>query len=117
DLDRTALATGPSGIDGVQSVWLAYRENAGANPGIYAAGAESGFGLMDLGTAGPFADPELVPSTISASFPSIAVGPNGQAVVAFQDADAGSTAGPTNLHLAIDPDGLRPDGTNPSKPF
>lgn len=122
--DRTALATGPSGTAGVQSVWVAYRNDDDNDPnaGIYAAGAlispSTGPNApATQSTVGSFSPPELVPGSIVGNFAELAIGPNGQVLLTFAQADESKANGPTTIHTALDPDGLQPDGANPSKGF
>jgi hypothetical protein len=66
---------------------------------IRAAGAP----VTGLASVGAFISPEVVPGA-NGSFGGVAVGPNGQVLVTYQD------FGTNNILVSLDPDGLGPQG-------
>jgi hypothetical protein len=91
--DQPSIAVGPSGFgDGTSSVWIDYN-----NGSMRVKGAL----VSDLGVVGPFTAPI---NTITGSFGNIAVGPNGEVMVAVENPTAG--AGPARLLESVNPNGL-----------
>ncbi len=91
--DQPTIATGPA------SVWVTYT----GGPRIQAAGAE----VRGFGQVGRFTEPELAVGSNQGHFGDIAVGPDGQVLVVYQDA---SGEGPGKIYTDRDPDGLGPAG-------
>jgi hypothetical protein len=95
--DQPSIAVGPN------SVWVSFTASPGKQ--IQAFGAP----VTGLGQFGSFTAPENVPSPGSnGDFGDTAVGPGGQVMVTYQNAENGQ--GGTNIYTAVDPDGLGPAG-------
>ncbi len=88
---RPALATGPG------SAWLAVRGPSGS---IIVTGALVS-GLGNIGSFGAF---KTIPNTTGGDIPAIAIGPAGQALVAYQNPGFGSRR--STLLTSLDADGL-----------
>jgi hypothetical protein len=102
--DQPSIAVGPSGVDGVPgSVWISTTNSSNR---IVAAGAP----VMGLGMVGTFGTPEVAPGP-GGDFGGIAIGPNGQVMVTYQD--NGTVEGPDTIKVNLDPDGLGPAGFGP----
>ncbi len=86
-------------VTGAGSVWVTWRENGA----IQASGAQ----VTGLGTVGAFSAPVAVPGSGAGSFGDIAIGPNGQVLVTYQDNTGGQ--GASNIFVNLDPDGLGPN--------
>ena len=99
------LATGPGeqGEDG--SVWVSYRDPNQAIASIAAS-------VLGPGSVGTFTSPQEVSGSGGATQDSIAIGPDGQAVVAWQNNP--SSAGPATIFESIDSDSLGPSGWGPA---
>jgi len=104
DLDQPTVTTGP-GPNGNSSVWVVYYDYTAANEfgGIATAGAP----VTGLGTIGTFTR-QTAPESWFGISPDIAIGPNGQVMVAFQEADA--PEGPSPIVAHVDPNGLGTGG-------
>ncbi len=98
--DQPSVVTGPSGVSGQGSVWICYTDPAG---NFVAQGAA----VTGLGTVGSFSAGQIAPGP-GGDFGDIAIGPNGQVMVAYQDDNSG--IGPDVLRINVDPDGLGPAG-------
>ena len=96
NVDQPTTVTGP----GV--VWVTWNQDGS----MVATGAA----VTGLGTVGSFSNLETVPFP-QGSFGDIAVGPAGQLMEAYQDNTG--TAGPANIYVSVDPDGLGPQGFSP----
>jgi len=96
-----AAADQPKVATGANSVWVL--DN---NGDVEAAGAP----VTGLGAVGTFSSLETVPNSTNGNFGNIAIGPQGQVLVSFQN--SGSGAGPDAISTALDPDGLGPAGFN-----
>jgi hypothetical protein len=96
--DQPTITTGPG------SVWVTY--TGGAT--IQAAGAPVG----GLGNVGSFGEPEVAVGAKAGHFGDIAVGPEGQVLVVYQDQ---SGQGPGKIYTDLDPDGLGPAGFDPAR--
>src|SRR6185503_18219026 len=94
--DQPTITTGPG------SVWVTY--TGGLT--IQAAGAP----VTGLGAIGRFSPPEVAVGTNEGHFGDIAIGPDGQVLVVFQDA---SGEGPSHMYADLDPDGLGQAGFEP----
>ena len=103
----TRLMTDPLGYKrpalavGAGSVWVVADDPSG---GISATGAA----VSGLGTIGSFAAWQAVPQSAEGDFPTIAVGPSGQVLVAYQNPADGTA--PSTIYASLKPDGL---GTMP----
>jgi hypothetical protein len=96
--DQPTITTGPG------TVWVTYT----GGTTIQAAGAP----VEGLGTVGPFSEPEGAVGAKFGHFGDIAVGPNGQVLVVYQDQ---SGQGPGKIYTDLDPDGLGPAGFDPAR--
>lgn len=96
--DQPKVATGPSGVAGQGSVWIVYTTVDSRN-------AAQGATVTGLGVVGSFSAAET--TSINGDFGDIAVGPNGQVLISYENPNA--TVPPYNLRVNLDPDGL---GTN-----
>ena len=101
NLDQPKIATGPGTTAGSASVWVSCQGTSGE---IDAAGAQ----VTGLGAIGSFSTPVAIPGSSGGNFGSIAVGPNGQVLIAYENPTDGS--GPAGIFTNIDPDGA---GTQP----
>jgi hypothetical protein len=105
-VDRPTVATGPGPSPGQGSVWVAWTSS---NGGIIAA---RGALVTGLGMVQAFGVTEFVPNPSNegtGNFSSLAVGPSGQLVVAYQLTGRGAD-GNGIIATATDPDGLGPTG-------
>ncbi len=96
----------PSLAIGVGTVWVSY--NLGGQ--IRARGAA----VTGPGAVGAFSAEQIAPDSglgISGNFGDTAVGPSGQVMVVYQNAN--SLEGPDTIYANIDPDGLGPMGFGP----
>ena len=103
------LATGPGEQGEAGSVWVSYRDPNRAIASIAAS-------VLGPGSVGTFTSPQEVSGSggalaTSATEGTIAIGPDGQAVVAWQNNPAG--AGPATIYESIDSDSLGPSGWGP----
>jgi hypothetical protein len=101
-IDYPAVATGPGRNANEKSVWLAWRSG---NNKIVAAGAP----VTAKGAVGPFTAPEPVNGSDGMATPRVAVGPNGQVMVAFCSvAHPGDTM--VSIYTNVDDSGLNAQG-------
>jgi len=118
----TNLATGDSTVlpriavgagAGLGSVWVLYQDFSLSYFPLVAQGAA----VTNLGTngVGAFGPVEFVPEPPTADydcgFGDIAVGPQGQVMVAYQNLF--NSTGQATCYVSVDPDGLGPGGFNP----
>ncbi len=96
-VDQPTITTGPG------SVWVTYKLFAGGDL-IRARGAP----VAGLGQVGAFGPAEPVPGSANGNYGDVAVGPEGEVMVAYQDGLRGE--GPGRIHVNVDPDGLGPAG-------
>jgi hypothetical protein len=94
--DQPSIAVGPN------SVWVSFTASPGKQ--VQAFGAR----VNGLGNFGTFTAPENVPSPGNGDYGDTAVGPAGQVMVTYQNAENGQ--GGANVYTAVDPDGLGPAG-------
>jgi hypothetical protein len=105
--DQPSIAVGPGPHPGLGSIWVSY-QTASTTPlfrGIETQVAVvAGFGLV-----GSFYDPVQVPGSDQAlgNFGDIAVGPFGQVMVTYHSQSA-PAAGPSQIWVNVDPDGMGP---------
>ncbi len=101
-IDQSSLAVGP-GQNGVgNTLWLTWnQQNNGTTDGIQVAGAQ----ITGLGSASAFSTQVAVPGGVG-SYGDIAVGPQGQVMVVYQQTNTGN--GPSRIYTNVDPDGLGP---------
>jgi hypothetical protein len=102
--DQPKLTTGPGNQPNTQSVWMEYLDSNGR---IAADGANS----TGLGQVGSFVNPEEVAGSDGDNFGKLSIGPQGQVLVSYQDNTGGN--GPSNIFVALDPDGVGPLGMAP----
>jgi hypothetical protein len=100
DNDQPTIVTGPSSVAGQQSVWINYTDTSG---NLIAQGAA----VAGLGVVGSFGGAQIAPG-FGGDFGDIAVGPVGQMMVVYQDADSG--IGPDTIYVNLDPNGLGTGG-------
>lgn len=99
-VDQPSIAIGPGGQYAEASVWVSFQLNSA----IRAAGAPIN-GWDDVGS---FSAPQLASL---GNFGDVSVGPNGAVSITYQNPVAG--AGPSNVIVRNDPDGLGPLGFGP----
>jgi hypothetical protein len=101
--DQPSLATGPGGT------WFVYKP--------YSTGGHlltvRGLPVTGLGQFGALSAPELAPGPKQGTYGDIAVGPDGQALITYQDQESGQ--GPAGLWTNLDPDGFGPAGMGPAR--
>jgi hypothetical protein len=109
--DQPNIATGPGGTVAPGSVWVQWQDIGVGNSGIAVAGAP----VYGLGQVGAFGAPESPWNNSGMRFGSIAVGPNGQLLVAYQS-DLQMMGWPyhATIYAALDADGLGPGGFPPN---
>jgi len=95
DVDQPSITTGAN------SVWVTYNESES----ISAAGAA----VTGLGAIESFSTPQVAPGSEGGSFGDVAIAPNGQVMVTYQD-NTGANTGSSNIFVNVDPDGLGPHG-------
>src|SRR5262249_3654610 len=83
------------------AVWVSY---TGSGNKVFAAGAP----VMGFDSVGAFIAPETAPGSPGGDFGDIAIGPNGQVLLDYQN--NGSGIGPDTIKFDLDPDGLGPMG-------
>jgi hypothetical protein len=96
--DQPTVVVGPSGTPGEGSVWILYTDSS-RRPTV------QGARVTGLGNVGTFSAPQYAPGP-GGSFGDIAIGPNGQVIVAYQNNLSG--VGPDTIKINVDPDGLGP---------
>jgi protocatechuate 3,4-dioxygenase beta subunit len=102
--DQPSIAVGPSGVAGVAgSVWVSFTNSSNQ---LVAAGAP----VNGFDSVGAFNAPEVAPGP-GGDFGGIAIGPNGEVMVTYQN--NAFSAGPDTIKINLDPDGLGPQGFNP----
>jgi hypothetical protein len=101
---RLASGDQPSIVAAEDSVWVTFTANS-----IVAQGAS----VTGLGQVGQFG-PQEIPSAghKTGDYGDVAIGPNGQVLIAWQDPTGGE--GPATVYQALDPDGLGPQAMGPS---
>src|ERR1043166_2251314 len=94
--DQPSVAVGP-GTNGQGSVWICYTTTAN---NLVAQGAS----VTGLGLIGNFSAAQTAPGGANGDFGDIAIGPNGQVMVVYQNNT--TTEGPDNLIINLDANGL-----------
>jgi hypothetical protein len=89
---------------GAGTVWVDWKVFQGKHTAIEASGAR----VTGLGRIGTFIAPEAAPGSAEGNFGDIAIGPDGEVMVVYQDNIP--TEGPSNIWVNVDPDGLGPQG-------
>ncbi len=105
--DQPSIAVGPGSTPGSGSVWVSVTVTNSSNQIVQIVAA--GTPVTCRGKVGAFHSPEVAPGP-GGGFGSIAVGPNGQVMVDYQDNN--SDIGPDTIKVNLDPDGLGPAGFN-----
>ena len=98
--DQPTLVTGAGNVAGHSSTWVSY--NNGGSMAI------QGMDVTGLGTWGAFGAAQVAPSSAGGSFGDIAVGANGQVLVAYQAPS--NNIGPSTIYTNLDSDGLGAGG-------
>jgi hypothetical protein len=101
--DQPTVVVGPGNAPGKGSVWLFFADLS-TRPTV------QGAIVNGLGAVGSFSAPQNAPGP-GGNFGDIAIGPNGEVLVAYQD--SGSGEGPDAIKLNLDPDGLGSAGFSP----
>lgn len=101
--DQPSITVGPGHTPGTQSVWVSWEDAFSGLDTVKVAGAEA----TGLGLVGGFTT-FTVPDAIGSGFGDVAVGSNGQVLVAYQSTNSGQ--GPDSIRINVDPDGLGPLG-------
>jgi hypothetical protein len=96
------LVIGPGGTSAPQAVWI--QGQNGSNSDVELVGAP----INGKGQVGPFLAPEFVSGSTGDAWGAPSVGPNGQVMLVYQDPAGG--AGPSDLWVAVDADGLGAGG-------
>jgi hypothetical protein len=104
NLDQPSIAVGSGGSTAPGSVWVSYSNAKGV---IDAAGAP----VNGFDSVGTFGTPESAPGP-GGNFGSIAIGPNGQVMVNYQQEQ--TDPGPDTIDVNLDPDGLGGQGFGPA---
>jgi len=94
--DQPTITTGPGGNYAPGSVWITY------------IGVAQGAPVFGLGNVGAFLAPQT--GSPGGTFGDIAVGPNGEVMMTYQN--GGTGVGPDTISVNLDPDGLGPAGFN-----
>lgn len=102
NIDQPSIAVGPGGAYAPGSVWLTFAGPSGLT--VHSA-AVNGFGSV-----GAFGGEQIAPGP-GGTFGDIAVGPNGQVLVAYQNA---FNASADAVYVNLDSDGLGPMGFAPA---
>jgi hypothetical protein len=103
---RLGAGDQPSIVAAENQVWVTFTASTIVNQGATVSG---------LGEVGAFGPPE-VPSTghKTGDYGDIAIGPNGQVLIAYQDPTGGE--GPATVYEALDPDGVGAQPMGPATP-
>jgi hypothetical protein len=102
--DQPSIATGPGDQPGTGSVWISYNNSSGV---IAARGAR----VTGLGAVQAFSTAQTAPGSTGGDFGNVAVGPNGQVMVTYQNPT--NSAGPSVIYVNVDADGLGSGGFGP----
>ena len=100
-VDQPTVTTGPG------SVWVTYKLYS-KKQSLQVRGAS----VLGLGRMGAWASPVAVPGSRAGTFGDIAVGPDGQVMVTYQDNI--DSEGPSNIWVNTDPDGFGPTPMGPA---
>jgi hypothetical protein len=99
DADQPTVATGPSSVSGQGSVWIIYTTLYSTTTNKLAA---QGAAVTGLGLVGSFSPPQMTVN--NGDYGDIAVGPNGQVLVVYENPN--NNIGPAALRMNLDADGL-----------
>jgi hypothetical protein len=103
DVDQPTIVTGPASNSSNASVWVLFLNSAGSM-------AATGANVSGLGSAVSFGTPQTIPGSSGCNFGDIAIGPNGQVAVTYQQNDGFISEGPSDMFFNVDLDGLGPNG-------
>lgn len=105
--DQPSIAVGPGPQPGTEALWISVNTSMAA-PGQAHIDVLSAV-IIKPGILGYFTQPVQAPgsNTVDGNFGDIAVGPNGQVVVTYQNG-SGNLDGPSIIWVNIDPDGMGP---------
>lgn len=107
-ISQPTVATGCDGPACIDSaVWITYTDSTLPGTRVVAQGAR----VTGLGAVLPFSATQEVQDSGGGNFGDLAIGPDGQVLVAYQT--TGTNNGPSLLYTAVDPDGLGFDGFDP----
>lgn len=101
--DQPRITTPPAGA-AAGSAWIVYKDYSLAARNLAVQGIRS----TGLGTNGAFTPIELVPDSTNGGFADIAVGPEGEVLVAFQDNSYNS--GPAHILVAVNTNEVTSNG-------
>lgn len=97
---QPTLATGCDPGCASSTVWVTYSDTLLPGTPVVVNGAR----VLGLGNLQPFGGTQAVPASAGGNFGDLAIGPQGQVVVAFQT--TGTNSGPSLVYTATDPDGI-----------
>lgn len=103
-VDQPTIAANCRASPSNRAVWVTYQDSSLSGYPVVAQGAA----VTGLGSVGAFRAAQAIPNSADGNFGDIAVGPNGQVLVAYQTTDTGE--GPSSIFVSLDPDGLGPAG-------
>jgi uncharacterized repeat protein (TIGR01451 family) len=101
--DQPRITTPPSGA-AAGSAWIVYKDYSLAAMNLVVQGIQS----SGLGTNGTFTPVELVPNSTNGGFADIAVGPEGEVLVAFQNNSYNS--GAAQILVSVNTNEIAPGG-------
>jgi hypothetical protein len=99
DIDQPTVTAGEG------MVWVTFEQEEH----VFASGAR----VSGRGQIGSFSEPEELDGSRNGNFGDIAIGPQGQVMVAYQAPIRGG--GPSKIFVNLDPDGLGPQGFGPAR--
>ncbi|HEY3856002.1 MAG TPA: hypothetical protein VGO67_16560 [Verrucomicrobiae bacterium] len=99
------IAAGPASVPG--SVWLVYKDYSLPGTPLVAHGMQA----TAIGTNNQFGPPIIIQDTALGGFPDIAVGPQGQVMVAYQDNITNSD--PANIYVNVNTNAFGTNGFGP----
>src|SRR5262245_11995364 len=104
---QVSFAAGPGTRPDVATVWVSYHVNFDTTTGIAPPIETIHAWTAGLSLISPFTAPAFVPGSDAANgdHNDISVGPKGKAIVVYESG-AGPAAGPSQLWMNVDPDGL-----------
>ena len=95
DLDQPTVKAGPGTVAGHQAVWVYYFNKTGL---VARGAAVTGFNAI-----GAFGVEIAIPGSSTGNFGDVAIGPNGQVIVAYQT--PAGTVGPSTIQFALNSTG------------
>ncbi len=113
-IDRIPSLDQPTVTTGQGMVWVSVNAADPSDPMLLIGPPLSAAGapVTGLGAVGRFGPQQFVPNSapIGGNFGDIAIGPNGQVMVSYQSSLVSVGAGPDQIFVSVDPDGLGPAG-------